>query len=105
MNMEEKIKQGKKFNLAQKAAFFDVKNKELTGLRNKIMKTIKPASALYIYFDENRVVKHFTYNVPAAPGSLDLVIVAERNRRKQQSQNNDQLNNNHMTPGNFRTGF
>jgi hypothetical protein len=48
---EFQIKQGKKFNLAQKAAFFDAKNKELTGLRNKIMKTIKPASALYIYFD------------------------------------------------------
>jgi hypothetical protein len=48
---EFQIKQGKKFNLAQKATFFDAKNKELTGLRNKIMKTIKPASALYIYFD------------------------------------------------------
>lgn len=48
---ELQIKQGKKFNLAQKAAFFDSKNKQLIDSRNAIMKTIKPTSALYLYFD------------------------------------------------------
>jgi hypothetical protein len=45
------IKQGKKFNLAQKAAYFELKNKQLLGARNSIMKTLKPESALYLYFD------------------------------------------------------
>lgn len=45
------IKQGKKFNLVQKAAFFEIKNKQLGISRNAIMKTLKPSSALYIYFD------------------------------------------------------
>jgi hypothetical protein len=45
------IKQGKKFNLAQKAAFFEIKNKQLGISRNAIMKTLKPSSALYLYFD------------------------------------------------------
>jgi len=45
------IKQGKKFNLAQKATFFENKNKQLGNSRNAIMKTLKPSSALYLYFD------------------------------------------------------
>ena len=45
------IKQGKKFNLAQKAAFFEIKNKQLGNSRNAIMKTLKPSSAMYLYFD------------------------------------------------------
>jgi hypothetical protein len=45
------IKQGKKFNLAQKAAYFELKNKQLIDARNAIMKTLKPESALYLYFD------------------------------------------------------
>jgi hypothetical protein len=45
------IKQGKKFNLSQKAIYFEAKNKQLISARSAIMKTIKPTSALYIYFD------------------------------------------------------
>jgi hypothetical protein len=45
------IKQGRKFNLTQKAAFFESKNKQLIIQRKEIMKTIKPTSALYLYFD------------------------------------------------------
>jgi hypothetical protein len=45
------IKQGKKFNLALKASFFETKNKQLTFSRMAIMKTLKPTSALYLYFD------------------------------------------------------
>lgn len=45
------IKQGKKFNLVQKAAFFEIKNNQLAFSRNAIMKTINPSSALYLYFD------------------------------------------------------
>jgi hypothetical protein len=48
---EMQVKQGKKFNLAQKATFFDAKNKQLMAARNEIMKTLKPDAALYIYFD------------------------------------------------------
>ena len=48
---EMQVKQGKKFNLAQKAAFFDVKNKQLIAARSEIMKTLKSDAALYIYFD------------------------------------------------------
>ncbi len=45
------IKQGKKFNLSQKAAFFEYKNRQLTSCRNAIMKTLKASSSLYLYFD------------------------------------------------------
>ena len=45
------IKQGKKFNVSQKAIYFEAKNKQLSSARSAIMKTIKPTSALYIYFD------------------------------------------------------
>jgi hypothetical protein len=48
---DSQIKQGKKFNLVQKAAFFETKNKQLMVTRNAIMKTIKPSSALFLYFD------------------------------------------------------
>lgn len=48
---DQQIKLGKKFNLIQKAAFFEIKNKQLIVYRNAIMKTVKPESALYLYFD------------------------------------------------------
>jgi hypothetical protein len=48
---ELQIKQGKKFNLAQKAAFFESKNMQLITARNAMMKTIKSTSALYLFFD------------------------------------------------------
>ncbi len=48
---DTQIKQGRKFNLEQKASFFEPKNKQLMNARNGIMKTIKPTSALYLYFD------------------------------------------------------
>jgi hypothetical protein len=48
---ELQLKQGKKFNLLQKATFFEEKNKQLTKQRNAIMKTIKPTTALWLYFD------------------------------------------------------
>ena len=48
---DKEIKQGKKFNLAQKALFFKEKNTRLSEARNGMMKKLKPESALYIYFD------------------------------------------------------
>jgi hypothetical protein len=48
---ELQLKQGKKFNLVQKATFFEEKNKQLIQKRNAIMKTIKPTTALWLYFD------------------------------------------------------
>jgi len=45
------LKQGKKFNLTQKAAYFESKNKQLAIARNSIMKRIKPESSLYLYFN------------------------------------------------------
>jgi hypothetical protein len=48
---ELQIKKGKKFNMAQKAAFFESKNKKLDEARIAIMKTINPSSTLYLYFD------------------------------------------------------
>ena len=48
---DKEIKQGKKFNLAQKALFFKEKNTVLFETRIRMMKKLKPTSALYIYFD------------------------------------------------------
>ena len=48
---DSQIKQGRKFNSIQKTAFFQPKNFQLTIARNRIMKLLKPESALYIYFD------------------------------------------------------
>jgi hypothetical protein len=48
---DQQTKLGRKFNMVQKAAFFEIKNKQLIANRNAIMKTIKPESALYLYFD------------------------------------------------------
>lgn len=48
---DAQVKQGRKFNSVQKAAFFQSKNIELTAERNSIMKSMKPESSLYIYFD------------------------------------------------------
>jgi hypothetical protein len=48
---EDQIKKGRKFNQAQKAAFFQPKNLQLSAARNSIMKTVKSESSLYLYFD------------------------------------------------------
>jgi hypothetical protein len=48
---ELQLKQGRKFNLVQKATFFEEKNKQLIQKRIAIMKTIKPTTALWLYFD------------------------------------------------------
>lgn len=50
-NYENLIKQGKKFNVSQKAAFFESKNKQLIDSRNSIMKKLKSTEALFLYFD------------------------------------------------------
>ena len=50
-NYNLQLKNGKKFNLSQKAIFFKEKNDQLTAARNEIMKLTKPSSALYNYFD------------------------------------------------------
>jgi hypothetical protein len=48
---DTQIKQGRKFNAMQKALFFKPKYTQLSNARNSIMKMLKPANALYVYFD------------------------------------------------------
>lgn len=50
-SFELQLKQGKKFNIVQKASFFEEKSKQLTEKRSAIMKTIKPTTVLWLYFD------------------------------------------------------
>ena len=49
-NYEAQVKLGRKFNLAQKAAFFQKKTDALTEFRKNALKALKPADALHIYF-------------------------------------------------------
>ncbi len=48
---ESQVRQGRKFNQTQKAVFFQSKNLQLATARNRIMKILKPESALYLHFD------------------------------------------------------
>lgn len=45
------LAKGKKFNLAQKDAFFKVKRDTLIGFRKKVMKSLKSSDVLYLHFN------------------------------------------------------
>lgn len=49
-NFNAQVKFGRKFNLAQKAAFFQKKTDALIEFRKNALKALKPADALHIYF-------------------------------------------------------
>jgi hypothetical protein len=67
------IKQGRKFNQAQKASFFQSKNIQLAALRNSIMKSIKPESSLYLYFDVLNKLDVSVPNKKNYSGRIDFV--------------------------------
>ncbi len=48
---DAQLKQGKKFNLAQKAAYFKTKTDQLVAARKEIMHSLQPEKALYVYFN------------------------------------------------------
>jgi hypothetical protein len=48
---EAQVKQGKKFNLVQKAAYFKTKTDQLVVARKEIMKSLQSDKALYVYLD------------------------------------------------------
>ena len=50
-SFELQLKQGRRFSIVQKATFFEEKSKQLTDKRNTILKTIKPSTVLWLYFD------------------------------------------------------
>ena len=53
---EAQIKYGRKFNLAQKAEFFKKKTDALIEFRSTALKSLKPADALYIYFNTSNLL-------------------------------------------------
>ena len=45
------LAKGKKFNLAQKAAFFQPKTSQLSNLRTKVLSSLKPNTVLYLHLN------------------------------------------------------
>jgi hypothetical protein len=76
------IRQGKKFNLAQKAAFFKVKNDQLITARLEIMKTLPPEKALYVYFDALNKLDRSVPNKKNFTGRMDLLKSIDLNAPK-----------------------
>jgi hypothetical protein len=44
----------------------------------------KRYKSLMIVFDENQVVKHFTYNVPVVPGVTDMLLISKERIKQQE---------------------
>jgi len=79
---EYQIKNGRKFNLAQKAAFFQPKNLQLAAARNSIMKTVKSESSLYIYFDGLNKLDNSIPNKKNYAGRINLLKTIDINNPK-----------------------
>jgi hypothetical protein len=79
---EYQIKNGRKFNQAQKAAFFQPKNIQLAAARNSIMKTVKSESSLYIYFDGLNKLDNSIPNKKNYTGRINFLKTIDINNPK-----------------------
>jgi len=79
---EYQIKNGRKFNMAQKAAFFQPKNLQIAAARNSIMKTVKSESSLYIYFDGLNKLDNSIPNKKNYAGRINFLKTIDINNPK-----------------------